>query len=334
MTPNVSVDRSVESGIKITVAIPAYNAASTIKATVDSVLWQTVRPFEILVLNDGSTDSTAAVLERYGPQVTVIHQKNEGLTAARNTLCGLARGELMAFLDADDVWHPRYLEVQSKLFVEHPDAVAFFTGHTNFHGYENYEWESTPLGSQAEAELIDPLSFLRKYNESTGAFACLTYCCIPMRVFAEVGREPFGVRGLEDSFFFTKLPLLGRPVLYFPMALAAYRVTGGSLSANRLKIYAKWVDVYKLLEVRYRDQAQDNLMKAFNIAFASRRRQYAKLLMTAGRPREAREQLVRSMSSSHHPRSLAKSLGLLLTSYLPSSLQPEWRPIHRSSEGR
>jgi glycosyltransferase involved in cell wall biosynthesis len=334
MVPSVIGDRSPESRVKVSVAIPVYNGAATIQATVDSVLGQTIRPFEILVLNDGSTDDTASILKRFEPLVTVIHQKNAGLTAARNTLCGLARGELMAFLDADDSWHPRYLEVQSKLFSEHPEAVAFFTGHTNFQGYGNYEWESTPLGDQTEAELIDPVNFLRRYNETTGDFGCLTYCCIPMRVFVEVGTEPFGVRGLEDSFFFTKLALLGRPVLRCPMPLAAYRATGGSISENRLKIYALWVDVYRLLEGRYRKEAHETLMKAFRMAFASRRRQYAKLLMTAGRVSEARTELLRSLDNSHDPRSLARSLGLLLGSYAPSSLQPKWRPIARSSEGK
>jgi glycosyltransferase involved in cell wall biosynthesis len=334
MISSVIVDLSAESRIKVSVAIPVYNGSATIQATVDSVLQQTVRPFEILVLNDGSTDNTASLLKRYEPLVTVIHQKNAGLTAARNTLCGLARGDLLAFLDADDIWHPRYLEVQSKLFAAHPDAVAFFSGHTNFHGYGSYEWESSAVDNQIKTELIGPVSFLRRYNETTGDFGCLTYCCIPMRVFAEIGIQPFGVRGLEDSFFFTKLPLLGRPVLHCPMLLAAYRVTGESLSANRLTIYELWVDVYRRLKGRYQKEADETLRKAFGMAFASRRRQYAKLLMTAGRVSEARTELVRSLNNSHNPRSLARSLGLLLGSYAPSSLQPKWRPIARSSEGK
>jgi glycosyltransferase involved in cell wall biosynthesis len=335
MVPNSIIgDRSAESRIKVSVAIPAYNAASTIQATVDSVLRQTVRPFEILVLNDGSTDDTSALLKRYEPQVTVIHRKNRGVAAARCTLCDLARGDLLAFLDADDVWHPRYLEVQSKLFAEHPEAVAFFTGHTNFRGYGNYEWGTAPLSALPPVELIDSFSFLRRYGESTGDFACLTYCCIPKRVFAEVGSERFRLSGVEDSFFLTVLPLLGRPVLYCPIPLAAYRVTGESLSANRLRTYALWVDVYRLLEERYQKEAHETLMKAFRIAFASRRRQYAKLLMTAGRVSEARTELLRSLNNSHDARSMARSLGLLIGSYAPSSLQPKWRPIARSSEGK
>lgn len=326
---------STTNTVRISVLIPAYNAAATIEATVESVLAQTVRHFEILVLNDGSTDDTASILKRYEPQVTVIHQKNEGLTAGRNRLCAAAKGDLLAFLDSDDLWHPRYLETQATLFAQHPDAAALFTSHVDMLGYGQHQWDETPVDGQAPAELIDSLAFLKRYNESTGHFGCLTYCCIPSRVIREIGDEkPFGVLGLEDSFFLTKLPLLGRPVVFCPLPLAAYRVTGGSISENRLKIYELWIDVYRRLQDRYRKQASPQLLAAFQSAFASRRRQYAKLLMTAGRVREARTEFLRSMACSRNPRSVAKSLSLLLGSFAPASLQPRWRPIARSAEGK
>src|SRR5580658_2014305 len=93
-------------GLKVSVIIPAFNSARTISATLDSVLAQ-VRPAdEILVMNDGSTDETSEILESYKSLVQVFRQENSGLAAARNALFRRATGDLVAFLDADDIWHP------------------------------------------------------------------------------------------------------------------------------------------------------------------------------------------------------------------------------------
>ena len=94
--------------------IPAYNAAKSIARTLDSVLAQTMTDFEIIVVNDGSpdTDALEAALSNYRQRVTYIRQENQGAAAARNTAIKAARGEFLAFLDADDLWLPNYLEAQ------------------------------------------------------------------------------------------------------------------------------------------------------------------------------------------------------------------------------
>jgi glycosyltransferase involved in cell wall biosynthesis len=89
--------------MKITVAIPAYNSAATIRETLDSVFRQTVAPDEILVVNHRSTDATHAILDSYGSRITAIHQENAGVASARNLLCTRANGDLVAFLDGDDL---------------------------------------------------------------------------------------------------------------------------------------------------------------------------------------------------------------------------------------
>lgn len=126
--------------MKISVVIPTYNSAAVIRLTLDSVLRQTVPPHEILVLDDGSTDDTVAIVESYAPKVSVIRQSNHGVAAARNELSRRATGELIAFLDHDDLWHPRYLEIQGQAYSANPDAVAFFTRHDNFYGLGVYDW--------------------------------------------------------------------------------------------------------------------------------------------------------------------------------------------------
>ncbi|MDH5811895.1 MAG: glycosyltransferase family A protein [Candidatus Methanomethylicaceae archaeon] len=126
--------------MKISVVIPTYNSSKTIKMTLSSVLLQTVQPDEIIVIDDGSTDDTVLILENYKPTITIFQQTNRGVASARNVLCQKAKGDLIAFLDHDDIWHPKYLEIQKMQYHQYSNAVAFFTGHINFYGYGEYHW--------------------------------------------------------------------------------------------------------------------------------------------------------------------------------------------------
>jgi glycosyltransferase involved in cell wall biosynthesis len=314
--------------MSVSVVIPVYNGAKTIEATIASVLGQTMPPDEVLVLDDGSTDDSARILRSCGKRVKLLQQENKGVASSRNSLCREARGDLIAFLDQDDVWHPRYLQVQRSLFLEYPNAVAFFTGHVNFFGYGNYEWNQEPTNVEPDTELIGPLSFLKRYNQATGPFASMSYCCVPKSVLMSIGPEPFRVSSVDDSYLCTLLPLWG-PVVYASVPLVAYRVTSEAQSVNHLKTFGCWVNVFEILEGCYEKQTDPKLLEAFRMAFASKRRQYGKLLMTAGKVSEARAEFWRSAASSGAPLSAAKSLGLLFASYMPSPLQPHWPPIYR-----
>lgn len=95
----------------VSVVVPAYNRRDVIAEAVQSVLEQTLPPDEVLVVDDGSTDGTADAAEQFGSPVRVIRRSNGGPGAARNTGILSARGDLVAFLDSDDVWKPRCLEV-------------------------------------------------------------------------------------------------------------------------------------------------------------------------------------------------------------------------------
>ncbi|MBN1360267.1 MAG: glycosyltransferase [Sedimentisphaerales bacterium] len=105
----------------ISVVIPAYNAERFIRRTIDSVLAQTYRDFELIVVDDGSTDDTREVVESYGSRVCYIYQKNAGDGPARNTGIAAAKGEWIAFLDHDDEWLPNKLELQVALLERNPE---------------------------------------------------------------------------------------------------------------------------------------------------------------------------------------------------------------------
>lgn len=105
----------------ISVVIPAYNSAGRIEATLESVLAQTAEILEIIVVNDGSTDNTSEVAENYSTLVRVIRQENAGPSAARNRGIAECKGDWIAFLDDDDLWHPDKLAQQLQILVVHSE---------------------------------------------------------------------------------------------------------------------------------------------------------------------------------------------------------------------
>ncbi|HEU4391938.1 MAG TPA: glycosyltransferase family A protein, partial [Blastocatellia bacterium] len=106
---------------QVTVVIPAYNAAKYLIESVDSVLAQSFRDFEVIVVDDGSTDETPEILKSYRSEIRCIRTDNRGPSSARNLAIRESRGELIAFQDADDVWHPEKLSRQVALLEEHPE---------------------------------------------------------------------------------------------------------------------------------------------------------------------------------------------------------------------
>lgn len=107
----------------VSVIIPAYNRSLMLREAVDSVLNQDYPDFEIIVVDDGSADDTPEMLASYGDKITVIRQPNRGVSAARNRGIAAAKGELIAFLDSDDLWLPGKLTKQAEFFHAHPEAL-------------------------------------------------------------------------------------------------------------------------------------------------------------------------------------------------------------------
>ncbi|HEY8240364.1 MAG TPA: glycosyltransferase, partial [Kiritimatiellia bacterium] len=108
----------------VSVVIPTFNRAHTIRRSVDSVIGQTWKRWELIVVDDGSTDDTAVTLKSYGAQVRYVTQANAGPGAARNKGIELASGEFVAFLDSDDTWHASKLQKQMDLLRRCPASVA------------------------------------------------------------------------------------------------------------------------------------------------------------------------------------------------------------------
>lgn len=107
----------------VSVVLPTYNRAWCLREALDSVAGQGFRDFELIVVDDGSTDETACLLRAYGDALRVLRQPRRGVSAARNAGIAAARGKLIAFLDSDDLWLPGKLARQVEFFDRHPAAL-------------------------------------------------------------------------------------------------------------------------------------------------------------------------------------------------------------------
>ena len=114
--------------VPVTVIIPTFNCRQWVREAIDSALNQTLVPAQVIVVDDGSTDGTTALLADYRTRIRILSQPNQGVAAARNRGLASADTEWIAFLDADDVWHPRKLELQMRIIAEHPDIGLLGTG--------------------------------------------------------------------------------------------------------------------------------------------------------------------------------------------------------------
>jgi len=193
---------------QVSVIICAYNAAAFIAETLESLLAQTWPPVEILVVDDGSTDATPAIVQSFAPRVRYLYQVNAGSSAARNTGIAASCGDLLCFFDADDLMPPDRLEAQISFLQRHPEVGLVFCDYRNFNNQgeaERSHFQSCPLlqaelGGRAEAVLENPCSLLAQEN-----FGITGTLLLRREALAQVpGFEP-RLRGCEDFHFYFRL---------------------------------------------------------------------------------------------------------------------------------
>jgi len=152
----------------VSVIIPTYQHAHFLNATIESVLNQTFTNFELIVVDDGSTDSTKDVCTAYGDKVIYIYQENSGQASARNTGIKKSKGEFISFLDSDDEWLPVKLEIEMDYLNKHPQVGLVYSNYNYFgsrkstkrKGFDGYSFVSGH-GLQAQKRIfLDGLIFL------------------------------------------------------------------------------------------------------------------------------------------------------------------------------
>ena len=312
----------MEGGLhpRISVLIPAYNAEATIGATLKSVLVQTVAPQEIFVMDDGSADNTAEIVGSFLPRVTLFQQNNKGVSAARNTLLKKASGDLVSLLDHDDLWHPRYLEVQCQMYRCYPDAAVYYTAFENITEHQQCTPEKDLHFNDEQHVLQEPSEFLNKYNKASG-YNKPSFSLIRAEALRELGEYPLpeDLKGSDDVYLWYRLALIG-PFVKSHARLGAYRLVETSLSSDRIIVYKERVKaVEKVWEV-YQHNAPEGMQKIARDFLATSYRRYATYLAGGGSMSEARRWIRKSLRLSFG----VKSLGVLLVTYLPRRLQLTW----------
>lgn len=234
------VGRNVfDSPPRVSIVIPAYNAADHICETLDSIKAQKFREYEIIVVNDGSPDSDKlerAIKTRLD-DIIYVKQRNAGAAVARNTGIEHARGEIIAFLDADDLWNPEYLTSQFVFMQRHNydmvycDAALF--GHRS--AYRKTFMETAP--SEGEAD-FDSILNLRCNVITSGTLA--RKLAIQRAGMFENGRVK-----AEDFHLWLRMAKTGSKIGYQKKALLRYRVHIDSLSGDAIDRIERAVDVFE-----------------------------------------------------------------------------------------
>jgi glycosyltransferase involved in cell wall biosynthesis len=217
---------------RVSVIIPAHNTAPFIAETLDSVFGQTFRDFEVIVINDGSPDSAAleVALQPYRSRVQYIRQENRGLPGARNVGIGLARGELLAFVDSDDIWMPDYLSAQVEFLDRHPGVHACIADALLFGSCGEEVWRMLKEGT-------GPVLTFEQMLKREGGQLPSALVARRGRVL-QVGMFDEQLRIGEDVEFCVRLCFPDGTIGYLGRVLVKYRQRPGSLTSDPGK--RKW----------------------------------------------------------------------------------------------
>jgi len=197
-------------GPLVSVVVPAYNSEPFLRETLDSVVGLDYEPFEVIVVDDGSTDESPAIAESYAG-VRCIRQENHGPSTARNVGVEAARGELIAFVDSDDVVLPHKLAVQVGYLLEHPDVTAVLA---------RQEWITPPPNVVPD----------RVWGDLDG-IAPMSMVIRKADLIAVGGFDPT-LRGPEDTELLMRLRVGGYRFLVLPEIVMRRRYHGGNLVAG------------------------------------------------------------------------------------------------------
>ncbi|MBB93412.1 MAG: glucosyl transferase [Rhodobacteraceae bacterium] len=226
------------------IIVPAYNVAATLRDTLDSLCAQTFTDLEVIVVDDGSFDDTAALASGYpDTRVRVVRQANRGLAGARNTGIAAARGEVIGFCDADDLWRPAKLAAHVRHLAERPCVGISFSGS------ELISADGTPLGLAQSPRLtgITAAHIFRRNPIGNGSSPVIRRAALDSIAWQPNGPgtrswwfdETF--RQSEDIECWLRFALTTDwEIEGVPGALTRYRIVGGGLSAATYKQLAAW----------------------------------------------------------------------------------------------
>ena len=213
----------------VSAIIPAYNAEKFIEATIKSILAQTHGSIEIIVVDDGSTDNTPSLLHQFHSEIKLVSQENLGVAAARNIGAKIAKGEFLAFLDADDLWMPEKIACQLTRIL---DADMIYTDRANFGELGGL----SDLKSEAN-DLREGMIYQTLLTE--GNFITLSSVMIRASVFDKLGgfNEARELSGVEDWELWLRVAK-SHKIAVVDKSLVKYRVHADGISKNISAMFA------------------------------------------------------------------------------------------------
>ena len=299
------------------VIIPTYNRASFVTKAVDSVLRQSFNDSEVVVVDDGSTDTTRQALQQYGKRITVVHQANSGVSAARNRGIGNANGKWIAFLDSDDEWKENYLARQLEHIRSNPNVIAFITNAINIHpgGVSHTHFQNTILkrfGMRTFVRIKRP--FCAIMNHSCWYLQSMV---VRRDILLRTGLFDTSLTIAEDLDLIARLALEGQFGFDKEVLVKIYRRTepvshhltsvGGTVQA--CKFFAKvFVDLRR--DPRLKPVERLTLAKVSS----ANQRQLGNLLLAQADARQARASYKQALTTYPSLRSLIKYLVSLISS--------------------
>lgn len=229
------------------VVIPAYNAAATVVSAVRSALAQTVRELEVVVVDDGSTDGTAAAVRTIrDPRVRLVSQTNRGLPGARNAGVAHARGKFIAFLDSDDMLLANYLRLSHDALTTVPDAGFAYTDAYVFDAGTGRVRERSAMArcNPPTPAPEDPGLFLAAILRSNFVYVSTV---VPRHVLDAVGGFAEHRRSSEDYELWLRILLAGYRAAWVPGRHALYRKHPAQMSKDLVTMARSLVEVYDAL---------------------------------------------------------------------------------------
>jgi len=227
--------------------MPAYNVAPYIGEAIRSALAQTYTDFEVIVVDDGSTDATGAVAGEFAQadsRVRLVQQANRGLAGARNTALRTATGEYFALLDSDDVWEPGFLAEQIAILQARPH-VDIVTG--------NGWYLDGPRHGQLARPYPDPRPDPELASIIGDEWSIFIMSVFRRRVYATVGAYDENMRSNEDYDFWLRAALAGCVFVRNDKPLGHYRIRTDSLSASNARMLRGILHVYTKLRPQILD---------------------------------------------------------------------------------
>lgn len=228
----------------VSVIIPAYNAAEFMGETLDSVFAQTFTRFEVIVINDGSSDTEELerVLQRYPANLRYIKQDNQGAAAARNAGLRAATGEFVAFLDADDTWVPAFLEKQMELLRSSKADLVFA---------DALLFGDSPLEGRTFMQMDPPRGEVTVENLLAVKVTVLTSTVLARRAaILDVGLFDVSLRRGQDFDLWLRLAKAGTRFAYTRDVLAHHRIIESSLSGGTISQLQRSLAVLESVKAR------------------------------------------------------------------------------------